>query len=80
MVVDQVQIEGVPVLETEDEAPVAADGQAPEILELTFQLMQPVAWKSTQVPDRVGCVDLMQEAPQPLDKAGPNASGVIVLE
>lgn len=80
MVVDQIEVEGTTILKSEGEPPIPADRQAPAALELAFLLMQPVAWKPTQIVERVGCVNLGQQTPQPLGLVGANATGVIVLE
>jgi hypothetical protein len=78
MVIDQIEVEGVTILKTEGEPPISADRQAPAAFELAFQLMQPVARKPAQIVERVGCVDLGQQTPQPLGLIGANAAGVVL--
>jgi hypothetical protein len=46
MVVNQIDIEGVTILEAENDPPVSPYGNAPELLEITFQTME---FKSGQV-------------------------------
>ena len=80
MVVDQVEIEGVTVLKSEDEAPIAADRQAPAAFEFAFELVEPVAGKAPQVVERLRGIELGQHPLEALDLIGANAAGVVVLE
>jgi hypothetical protein len=43
VVIDQIDIRGVALLETENDAPVGTDGDAPITRELAFQRVQPKA-------------------------------------
>ena len=50
----------LPVIPTEDQAPLLIDSHAPETLEITGKDFEPVAWRYSQIREKIGRVKLAE--------------------
>ena len=79
MIIEEIDIEGIAVLETENDPSVAADRDAPEALEIAAQAMQTHAL-DVHVVNRNGGIQAEEQAGYLIDQIGPQLASVIVLE
>ena len=80
MVINEVYIPGVALIEAEDDAPIAADRNAPKAFEPAFQQMQVPAWKQPHFTRRFRCVQGGQHVQKLFFLARRHSARVPLLE
>lgn len=78
MVVDQFDVQSVAVDESEDDAPIGADGHRPESAAISFQGMQAEARQPQFLGGR-GHVEQSQDSNDGIDQIRPNPPALTVL-
>ncbi len=76
MIVEQIDIEGIAILKTEDQPPIAANCNAPKALEIALQRVQPPAWVSSIFC----CIERRQKSSKLVNLVGGQATPFIIMK
>jgi hypothetical protein len=80
VIVDQINIEGIPVFETENQTAISRNGNAPKALEIAFQRMQPPTRICLHFFDFRSDIERCQESPKLRDLIGRQTAFFVSLK
>ena len=79
MVIDEIDIGGIPVMETKDNPPVPTDGYAPESFEITGQRVKTKS-RNGHVVGRFSCIQTGQDTFEVVDISGWQPPSIAVFK
>jgi hypothetical protein len=79
MVVHKIDVQGLAVIEADNNSPIRAHGQGPKSCEIAFQRMQPEG-RIIEIGHFFGSVQQRQDLFDSAHMFGIHASGIVVLE
>jgi hypothetical protein len=78
MIVDKVDIAGIPIFEPEHNRPIRPDGDGEKTSQLSFECMKSKAW-AVEIVNPVRGIEQREDIPNPFDHVRRQKSGVVIL-